>query len=238
MAHQRAYRYKNIDMLMASQIITQSLSNQLADLSMVRSNWTPEYVTALQTRIVNAMETYLGLDKKKELRGATVLVTKLQAQALRELSFLKQQIEVDFSSQAANIFKSLGYNSHLKAAQQNDQEALIQLLFAFKKGMTAKLKDDIAAKGTNPALIDRITGYATQLSDADTTQESLKETTKQITQEAQTEFNEIYNELIGVCKIASNYYRFDPLLKAQFTFSRVVANMNASKPKSEEESTN
>ena len=42
-------------------------------------------------------------------------------------------------------------------------------------------------------------------------------------------FNEIYNEIIGICKIASNFYQYDELKKDQFTFSKVVANMNATR---------
>lgn len=72
-------------------------------------------------------------------------------------------------------------------------------------------------------------GYADQLKEANVTQESLKETTKEVSDEAVTIFNEIYDEIIGICKIASNYYQYDTLKKEQFTFSKVVANINATR---------
>ncbi|MCY1722824.1 hypothetical protein OU798_20925 [Prolixibacteraceae bacterium Z1-6] len=233
MTQTRVYSCKDTDMLMASKVIATSLTNQLADLSMVRSNWTPEYAQALHTKIDNAMEDFLGLDKKKALRDATAALTEIQAPAFRALQFLKTQIEVDFGNDAKEIVKTLGYDKYLKAARANDQEALIQLLFAFKKGMTNQLKDDIVAKGTNPALIDSIIGYATQLSEANLTQETLKSTTKVVSETALNAFNDIYNEIIGICKIASSYYLHDEILKAQFTFSRVIANMNAAGKKAE-----
>ncbi len=93
--------------------------------------------------------------------------------------------------------------------------------------MTNAVKDDMVAKGTNPALIDNVIGYATQLSEANLAQESLKSTTKSVSETAVAALNEIYNEIIGICKIASAYYLHDEISKAQFTFSRVVANMNA-----------
>ncbi len=181
----------------------------------------------MQTKISTAIESYLGLDKKKALRNATALVVSIQSTAKREVSFLKTQIEVDFSDTKTEMLKLLGYTDYYKQVQNNDQEALIQLLYAFKKGMTDELKAEIVAKGTNPALIEKIVAYAHQLKEADTTQENLKKSTIAISDEAITAFNQIYNEIIGICKIASNYYLNDPLKKSMFTFSNVVATMNA-----------
>ncbi|MFV0591954.1 MAG: hypothetical protein ACK5M7_11265 [Draconibacterium sp.] len=234
MAQTRIYSAKDSDMLMAGKVIATSFTNQLADLSLVRSNWTPEYAQALHTKIDTAMEDYLGLDKKKALRDATAALAEIQAPALRNLQFLKTQIEVDFIDSSEEIIKTLGYNSYLKAARSGDQEALVQLLFAFKKGMTNQLKNKIVEKGTNPALIDNIIGYATQLSEANTEQETQKASTKSVSEAAVVAFNEIYTEVIGICKIASAYYQHDEILKAQFTFSRVVANLSATGKKTQE----
>lgn len=95
--------------------------------------------------------------------------------------------------------------------------------------MNQKLKDSIVEKGTNPALIERIISYANLLKSANITQETLKETTKEVSDEAITVFNDIYTEIIGICKIASGYYQYESLKKEQFTFSKVVGNMSATK---------
>lgn len=227
MTQARTYNYGDSETLMACKIIANTLNTQLSDLSMVRSNWTPEYVTGLQTNIDNAMDQFLGLDKKKALRDATAILSAIQGPAMRDLQFLKTQIKVDFGTDAKEILKNLGYSKYLKAARTGDQEAQIQLLFAFKNGMDGKLKKAITANGTNPALINRIINYATQLSEANTEQETLKGSTKSLSDTAITTLNEIYTQIIGICKIASAYYMHDKILKAQFTFSRVIANMNA-----------
>lgn len=229
MAISRTYKVKDVEMLLASKTIAGTLNENLGDLSIARSNWNETFASDLSTKIDNAIDNYLGLDKKKELRDATSKLSALQAPALRDLSFLKTQIEVDFPKEAKEIEKKLGYNKNLRDVQKGDQEALIQLLYTFKKGMNDNLKNQIVEKGTNVALIDRIIGYADQLKEANVTQESLKETTKEVSDEAVTVFNEIYNEIIGICKIASNFYQYDTLKKEQFTFSKVVANMNATR---------
>ena len=183
----------------------------------------------LRPRIDNAIETYLGLDKKKQLREATAQVEALQKPALHFLSFLKTQVEVDFGAGSGEILKTLGYETNLRNAQKGDQEALIQLLYAFKKGMTDELKIQITGKGTSPDLIDQIINYADQLAAANMAQESLKETSKSLSAEAINALNDIFNEVMGICKIAAGYYNDDSLKKAQFTFSKVVANMNVTK---------
>ncbi|WP_163716199.1 hypothetical protein [Mangrovibacterium lignilyticum] len=230
----RNYHNKDVDMLMASKTILISFRTNLAELSLIRTNWTDLFATAVETRITSAINKYLGLDKKAQQRQATHLLESIKQPAQKALSFLKTQIEVDFKPNAAEILQTLGYQANWAAVQNDDQEALIQLLYAFDKGMTDELKTEIAGKGTNPVLIETIIGYAAQMEQANVNQESLKQTSQEITEEALAELNAIYDEIIGICKIAAQYYEDKPLLAAQFTFSRVVANMNNPVTKTEE----
>lgn len=229
MSKNRNYNFKDVDMLLASKTIIETLKLNLADLSMARSTWTEEYTTQLSAKIDNAIENYLGLDKKKELRDTTSQLASIQTPAKRDLSFIKTQIEVDFGKDAKEIIKTLGFNKNLRAAQRGNQEALIELLYSFKKGLTDSLKTQMLEKGANTMLIDRIISYADQLKQTNVSQETLKETTKALSEEALDAFNDIYNEVIGICKIASNFYQFDPLKKEQFTFTKIIKNMSVAK---------
>ena len=225
----RIYNYKDVDMLLASKTISQSLTEYIADLSMVRSTWTVEFATSLSEKIDNAIETHLGIDKKKELRNATANLKAIQTPAMRDLSFIKTQIDVDFGAKAKEILTNLGFTTSLRKAQSGSQEALIQLLYSFKSSITEELKTTMVSKGTNPALIERVISYASLLLDSNVTQESLKESTKAISEDAVNAFNEIYTEISGICKIASTYYQYEPLKKEQFTFSKVISNMGQTK---------
>lgn len=225
----RNYNFKDVDMLLASKTIVETLKLNLFDLSIARSTWTEEFVTQLAIKIDNAVENFLGLDKKKELRDATASLAKIQTPAMRDLSFIKVQIEVDFGKDAKKIIKALGFNKSLRSAQKGDQEALIELLYSFKKGLSSSLREEIITKGTNPVFIDRIVGYADQMMKVNVSQETLKETTKTLSEDALKAFNEIFDEIIGICKIASSYYQYDTLKKEQFTFSKVIKNMNSAR---------
>ncbi len=225
----RKYHFRDVDMLMASKAVTLSLKNNQDELIIARTNWTPEYINELETKIDDAISNYLGLDKKKELRDATKSVGALISPAKRDLAFLKTQIEADFGEDAKTVLKVLGYEKYLAKVQKGDQESVIEMLYTFKKGMTEDLKSTMVLHGTNVILIERILDYTDRLKDANVTQEILKETTKEISQEALMTFNSIYNEIVGICKIAASYYQYDKLKKEQFTFSKVISNMKSSK---------
>ena len=224
---QRNYPNKDVVMLMAAKTILQSMLANLSDLSAVRTNWTEAYVTALILKIDTAIENFLGLDKKQGQREATALLKQIVVPALRDLALIKTQIEVDFDIDSVEILKTLGIN---KSLHKLDQEGLIEALYAFNKGMTIQLKNSITQSGTNPLLIEHIIGYATQLQEANLSQEGMKSASQNISQEALDSFNAIYDEVIGIGKIASKYYQDDKLKKDQFTYSKVVKKMGIANP--------
>ncbi|MBI9069047.1 MAG: hypothetical protein JEZ09_17250 [Salinivirgaceae bacterium] len=232
MTSQRNYNYKDVDMLLASKTITESFKSNLSELSTIRTNWTEDYANQLDTKIDDAIENQLGVDINKELRNASSKLQTIQIPAMRDLSFLKTQIEVDFSNDKANlkeILNTLGFSKNLKKVQQKDQEALIILLYQFKQNLSEELTTSLTSKGLNPALLQRIITYADTMKQANVSQETLKEVTKSVSKEITVIFNEIYTELIGICKIAASYYQFDELKKDQFTFAKVIKNMNAAR---------
>ena len=84
MALNRNYNFKDVDMLLASKTIVETLKLNLTDLSIARSTWTEDYATSLASKIDDAIENYLGLDKKKELRDTTSLFASIQSPARRQ----------------------------------------------------------------------------------------------------------------------------------------------------------
>jgi len=231
MAKNRNYNFKDVEMLTASKTIAESFKANISELSATRTDWNIQYADGLNTRITDAIHTHLGVDAKKDLRMASSTLASLLLPAKRDISYFKTQIVDDFKKEASRrteILKTLGFTQHIKEIQADNQESLVQFLYTFKTNMTTTLRDEIAAKGLNPVLIDTISGYADAFADANVAQELLKGTTKEITQEVADVFNAIYDEIIGICKKASSYYQYEPLKKAQFTFTKVLSNMGVS----------
>lgn len=232
MAKNRNYSCKDVDMLTASRIVAENFKANIGELSSVRNDWTEQYATDLVVRINQTIETNLGIDAKKDLRDATSGVSSIQTMAKRDLSFFKTQIDDDFKTQPVlrdEILNTLGFSKLLRNVQKGNQEALVQLLYAFKKNMTDSLRAQITDKGLSANLIDKIVEYAGTFNEANAGQEGLKQSTKEISKEVAAVFNSIYDEIIGICKKVSNYYQFDAVKKEQFTFSKIISNLGSAR---------
>lgn len=228
---QRNYKSKDVDMLVSCSTIVESAIANKTFLQGKRTTWAGTFFEDLKTRIDNAVENYLGIDSAKQLRESTFTLTTIQKQAIKDLAEAKVQINEDFKKDKVKqqeVLTQLGFTAHHKEAQKGDQEALIQLLFKFKTNLTPALKTEITEKGTPAVLLETITTYAEQLKSADITQEGFKGTKKGITEEAVKEFNEIYDQVISIAKIANNFYKDQKNLKDLFSYNKVSKTLSAS----------
>ncbi len=221
---QRNYKNKDVDMLITvSTLIENAIANK-AFLQDKRSTWADPFFDHLKQRIENAIQTYLGVDSAKDLREATIAVLSIQQKAISQLADLKVQITEDFRSNKPRrdeILNQLGFTSYLKEVQKKDQKALINLLYQYKTNLTTSLKTEIITEGTAETLLDDILSFADSLKTADISQETLKSSRKTITATAVKEFNDIYDQVISICKIASKFYKDQPAMKEQFSYSKV-----------------
>ena len=226
----RKYSNKDVEMLTAiATIIENALANKTF-LQSKRSTWVDPFFEDLKTKIEQTTDTFLGKDAAKQMREATQVVTQIQKQALSDLAEFKVQVEQDFKSnpvQKTEIITQLGFATYFKTANTGSQEALVNLLFQFKSNLSAALNTEIVDKGTAQATIDAIVGYAEALKNANISQETFKGTRKEITDEAINAFNEIYDQVISIAKIASNFYKTDKSKQQLFSFSKVISNLKA-----------
>jgi len=230
---QRKYAHKDVDMLISAKTLSANFTDHKTEIVAVRAIWADPFIASFQTRIDNAISNFLGLDPKKDLKLATDQVLFIQQKAMEDIAFFKTNIEADFDNDKTRLnwfLDTFGFTAHLEDIQNKDQEALIELLQKFKKNMTTAIKTEITDKGTSPQLIDDIINNADPLKDANVIQETLKGTSKDLTDEALTEFNEIYAVAIAIGKITAKLFKKDKVKKDKFTFSKLVAELNK-KPK-------
>jgi hypothetical protein len=231
---QRKYSLGDAEMLITASTITESAIANKAFLQGKRSSWQDPFFENLNTRIDTSIQNYLGVDSAKALRQSTQALNIIQKQALKDLAEAKIQISEDFKKDKVKrdeILTQLGFATYDKIAQKGNHEALISLLYQFKTNLSDTLRADIVAKGTADQALTAITGYADTLKKANVTQESYKGSRGTITTTVVTEFNDIYDQIISICKIACKFYKDQPTLKDQFTYSK-VANALKSKGKS------
>ncbi len=226
----RIYKVKDVEMLIATATIIENAIANRTFLETKRSTWASPFFDDLKTKIKTTTETYLGKDAAQQMRQSTQVVLGIQKQALTDLAEFKVQVEQDFKSnpiQKTEILTQLGIIAFYKMAQKCDQEGLVSLLFQFKTNLNTTLSAEIVAKGTSQSTIDNIVNYAEVLKNANIDQETFKGTRKEITDEAIKAFNEIYESVISVAKIANNFYKTDKVKQQQFSFAKVSATLNS-----------
>ena len=226
----RKYKVKDVEMLIATATIIENAIANRTFLETKRSTWASPFFDDLKTKIKTTTETYLGKDAAQQMRQSTQVVLGIQKQALTDLAEFKVQVEQDFKSnpiQKTEILTQLGITAFYKMAQKGDQEGLVSLLFQFKTNLNPTLSAEIVAKGTSQNTIDNIVNYAEVLKNANIDQETFKGTRKEITDEAIKAFNEIYESVISVAKIANNFYKTDKIKQQQFSFAKVSATLNS-----------
>ena len=226
----RIYKVKDVEMLITSATLVENGIANKTFLQTKRSTWANPFFEDLKAKIETTTETYLGKDSAQQMRQSTQIVLGIQKQAFIDLAEFKVQVEEDFRKnpiQKTEILTQLGFTTYHKISQKGDQEGLVNLLFQFKKNLNTTLNAEIVAKGTSQNTIDNIVDYAQVLKNANIDQETFKGTRKEITDEAIKAFNEIYEDVISVAKIANNFYKTDKVKQQLFSFSKVSANLNS-----------
>ncbi|MDP4210895.1 MAG: hypothetical protein Q8928_18985 [Bacteroidota bacterium] len=146
MSETRDYSYKDVVMLLTCQVIAQHFSENIRSLSHVRTIWTSDYSNDLLSRVENQISGLLGSNSRVELKSATVKLNEVIEPAIRDLSTLKKQLDVDFGANESRhsiVLNSLGFSGHYGGLRNGSQSAVIALLYAFKQGLLDPLRQEI-----------------------------------------------------------------------------------------------
>ncbi|MDI9364588.1 MAG: hypothetical protein QM541_06535 [Flavobacterium sp.] len=229
----RLYSAKDTVMLTVLSIILKNALANIAELTEENENWNVRAITALLTRIENALENILGIDPKKDQREATALVKQIQAEALPILSTLalRMGVAVKNTARKTELLKQLGFTEFAAKAQQMDQIALIEFLAKFKTNATNAVKAEItASKDIKIAAVDKLIDLSKTLVDNHVNQETYKDTSKVITADGVTELNAIYTAVVkDFSKLVLDFYKKKKSNKANlFSFAAILKTVNGS----------
>lgn len=235
----RNYKCKDVELLLSAATIIDSAIAKKDFLQSKRSTWKDPFFEDFRNEIDKAIQDHLGQDNAKGLRNATQAVLANQSAALKDLAEVKVQIEEDFKNepiQKTEILNTLGFTAFHSKTKNKDQEALISLLYQFKTNLTPQLQDTITAKGTAQDLLDKVISHADELKDTNIIQEGKKGTRKELTDDGIIALNNIYDKVISIAKISAKFFKEQPAIQEQFSFSKVKNNLNNTKPKPNPES--
>ena len=223
---QRKYKQSDATMLIAAATIMDSAIANNAFLQSKRNVWKEPFFQNLRKEIDVTIKDYLGVDGAQELRKATKVINENMAKANMLLAEVKIQIEEDFKQEPDKrdeILLQLGFKGNFKKAKNGNQEVMLQLLTQFATNITGDIEKAIIEKGIASESLKEIVDLANALPKYEITQEGKKNVRLATTEEIATAFNQVYNSVISVCKIAAKFYKGQSLLKQQFSFTKVAA---------------
>ncbi len=224
----RIYSAGDAEMLIASATIVRTAIEQQSLLVKERPGWTIAYLSNLQLKIDSVSKTYLGIDSAKDLRQASAVFGSIQETALNNLSFLKVQVEEDFKKDAVQqkeLLTRLGFKEYYRDASRGGRQALINLLYQMKNNLDAVIRKKLTDAGITNRLLDDLIGAADTLLNARINQNTFKSSRKDVTKEYILAFNDVFNDVISICKIGRKMFKKDKLMAAKFVFSRVIAGL-------------
>ena len=229
MGTNRKYNCTDSEMLTASETILNHCTDNSEKLIEEKPIWQDPYFPGLITTVQEAYSKYLGIDNAKVLRNATLALKAIIKPAQEDLSKFKTNISVDYSKDKVTLdetLNTLGFHKYPKAITNHNQEQLIGLLSQFSQNLTAELEADLVSKGTNPVLLTRIKEYASTLTAANVAQETAKGTRPEVTAASINALNNIYDDVIGICKVAQNIFKDDKIKHDLFSFSKTLSVLN------------
>jgi hypothetical protein len=231
MSEQHSFPGKIVNTIIALKIVAMNFNDNITDMLAIRTTWTPAYGTDLNTRIDTLTDTYMGVNARDALFSATKTLKNLVGPTKHDLALVKTYIDVDFKTNEDRgevILRTLGYPIS-ESVSEITQPQLVAMLTTFKRELTAALTTEITAHGMPVALLNRIVAAATTVNSAHAVQESLKESTKTETAAMIQAINQLYAEIIGLCKVVAKHYISDSAKKKMFTFSTIMRDLGDTK---------
>lgn len=222
----RKYNCKDSELIIGASTILQAAQSHQAFLVTKRPVWTIDYFEEFETKINLATSKWFGVDSAANLRNQTILVNELIEPAYKNITTVRLEIKEGFknnNTRRNELLTTLGYNNW---SGTKEQEGLITMLFAFKQNITPAIQTELIAKGTLPLALTEITAAAQALLDSNVSQEFFKQSKKTQTAAAITDFNDIYEQLMTICKLSRNYFAGNTTAIAQFSFAKVIKALN------------
>ena len=221
----RNYPYNDALMLAGGKVIAASLRCCMKELSEIRSLWTRGYITDLDSRLDNAFSGILGVELPSIYRFLKFDIYESLQHAAFDLSCLKIQIEVDYQDNVENkneFLSALGFTMFQQRPNMLSEEELIRVLEHFAVNLSPSRRSELVANGVNPFLLDKLAQQAALLNEMGQVQAMLMLPNKKMKEPEIAVLCSLYNEVEGICTIASTFFEKKAKKRELFIFSSVI----------------
>lgn len=213
--------------ILACQKIAKTFKENIYELSNVRKEWDPEYATSLNVWVEDTIEKHYSesldaLEDERYRQWHEIMVAGLQ-----HLKVLRASVKVDFKDDKEflkEFFKTVGYSDYFSDAKNGDHLSLYKFLKTFAENLNEATRQKIVEKGSLDSLFDKILTCANRVNDFEDCFIAL-EGEANLNNYGKQEVASIYSTIQDICRIAIAYYQFDPNMRSQFSYYKVLVNL-------------
>lgn len=221
------FKGKHFEMLLViDTIIRLAIGNQPA-LMEDRTNYTLAYFASLEQRITAAISLVGAGTTRAQLEATGKLILEL-ADTYKRLSIIKTSIEDIFAKDPVKrdlYLRLLGYKAIFKKATGRAQERTFALASTFASNLTPDIRAELVAGGVPDIKLTEVLVLAASLRDTNVTQEQLKVLRSKLSEDKLVVLNDLYLEVIGICKLGTRKFTKEPAIKKQFSYAGVLARL-------------
>lgn len=230
--NKRKYKCVNVVMLTAANTILNYLDENREVFLPDNPGWDGEFTGTWRGNIETA-KTKIGVKATQQHKEATTLMNRYHITFKDDFKMVRSQIKKGYREDPVRyeeLLSVLGFSRLWPKAGNNNQNAMLELLYTFDNQTHEQMCAELIGHGVNKNRIENLKAGAVQMHQANVTQETLKGTAPIVTEEMQAELNAIYQTVIDICEAGKNLFSQDAKKKALFTFSRVVAQQTSKGP--------
>ena len=213
--------------ILACQKIAKTFKENIYELSMLRTEWDPEFATSLIVWIEDTIEKHF-VDSLKALEDRRYKEWhEIMISALQHLKVLRASIKIDFKDDKKfqrEFYDKTGYSEYFSDAKNGDHISLYRFLKTFAANLDEDTRQKIVAKGTMDSLFDKILSCSNRVNEFEDCFVAL-EGEARMDNYGKKEVAQIYETIQDICRIAIAYYQFDPEMRCHFNYYKVLVNL-------------
>ena len=221
-----SYSLSHFTMLQSSGVITYNVGEFLTDFTERNGTINSESVNVLKNRIEDAYQN-LGTDKYRNQKQSTQTISSLIEDAFEKISAFSAALKYGLRKNPDKfnfLLSSLGILKVRKGANKTTKSQIVEALNSFAQNIE-NYRSDITATGISTTKIDELVQLATDLSAAQQNQGVSKTRTLTVSEEFQTELNDIYEEVNALCQLGRSIFRREPNKAKMFSFTATASRL-------------
>jgi len=230
------YNVSQIALLQTILVILDSMKNLLSRFTEHFTNYNTTFVDALITRVENDRQL-IGINTQNTQKESTQTLVQLGDQGLDLLTNMIVLIEVAYAKNPERgnlIISNLGLSKLKNQTSKYSKQLLTDVFNTFIHSI-ADYKTEIIAQGVNENKINALATLANQYIQAATVQVINKGQSVKLTLEQQQELNDLYAEIMAICKLGKNIFKGEPQKRALFNFTAIARRYKGTRQKKTEQ---